>query len=82
MKINYGLIAYLPYQDKDGNIDILHFCGYEQKPSTYDIESLREEFKNDKEFGLTEISDDIIIQLATESILEYYKRQINTHEQV
>jgi hypothetical protein len=81
MKINYGLIAYLPYPDKDRNIEILHFCGYENPIGQHEIDSLREELKNDKEFGSTSIADDLIIDYATGSVLEYYKRIIHTENE-
>jgi hypothetical protein len=69
--IKYGLIAIDPTQEGDMK-DILHFCGYWNKPSKKDAESLLEELKTDEEFGLTEIADRLVILPAPEDIIEYY----------
>lgn len=69
--IKYGLIAVDPTQEGDMK-DILHFCGYWNKPSKEDAESLLEELKTDEEFGLTEIADRLVIIPAPEDIVEHF----------
>ena len=78
MKINYGIVAYLPYCDSEGNIEILHFCGYEKPIQKEWIDHLREELLTDEEFGLTKIAKDLIIEEARPDIVLYYKRQIES----
>jgi len=74
MKINYGLIAVFPDPSKkEEELDILHFCGYESEPGKNEIESLYEELKTDDEFGLIEIADKLVIILAPQDIVDYYK---------
>lgn len=73
--IKYGLIAVDPTQEGDMK-DILHFCGYWNKPSKEDAESLLEELKTDEEFGLTEIADRLVIVPAPEDIIEHYLSNI------
>ena len=53
MKINFGLIA-VPAKLKFGeSMSILHFCGYESKPTVIDIAQLKAELRMDPEFRLT-----------------------------
>ena len=70
LQINYGFIVVHP----DEPYEILHFCGYQDKPTERDIKSLREELRDDPEFGLQEIWDKVEIQEASEGIVEEYKR--------
>lgn len=57
--IKYGLMDIDPQtlNQETGMVDISHFVGYWNEPTKQDAESLLEELKNDKEFGLTEIAD-------------------------
>jgi hypothetical protein len=72
--IKYGLIAIDPQtlNKETGTVDITHFVGYWNEPTKQDAESLLEELKNDKEFGLTEIADRLQIIEAPEEIVDYY----------
>ena len=82
MKINYGLIAYNPrLLTKEGKIQILHFCGYEDPIQKQDIEQLKNELATDEEFGLTEWADDLIIEEATPDIVSHYREAAKNHEQ-
>lgn len=74
MKINYGIIVINPEEVVDEEIEILHFCGYENEPKQIDYESLRKELKEDKEFGLTEIADKLELLPAPQEIVEYYEK--------
>lgn len=73
MKINYGLIAFNPKMvTENGEVEILHFCGYEEQIQKQDIEALKEELATDEEFGLTEMIEDLIIKEASPTIVDYY----------
>jgi hypothetical protein len=64
MVINFGIVALV-----DGSI--AHFCGYENKPSTYDIESLRKELQTNSQFGLVGV--DFKLAHATKEIIDCHK---------
>lgn len=70
-EIKYGLIAIDPLQ-KGEMIDILHFCGYWDRPTEIDAESLRKELSEDEEFGLTDIADRLEIFDAPDYIVQEY----------
>ncbi len=57
---NHALICFHP-ENPD---EILHICGYEEEPDELQINYLREELRVDEEFGLTEIADSLIIEVA------------------
>ena len=71
--ITHALIVLDPETEKDGNVDIVHFCGYWSEPTESDAEHLLEELKTDEEFGLTDIADRLIIVEAPQEIIDYYK---------
>ena len=49
-KINWAILCYR--DNPDETMDILHLCGYENKPGQDTIDSLQEELATDPEFGL------------------------------
>ena len=69
LKINYGLIVTESSDPKT----ILHFCGYQDPITERDIESLREEIKNDPLFGLQDKWDKVVITEASDEILKEYQ---------
>ena len=71
MKINYGLIAAVKIDDF--HIEIVHFCGYENKPKEIDIQTLKMELETDPEFDLVGRNDYFITE-ATDEMLEFYKQ--------
>lgn len=74
MEINYGIIAvkYL-----EGNfMEVLHFCGYKEKPQKSDFDSLLDELKTDKTFELTETEFELIE--ASSEIVDYYSKVVNS----
>ena len=71
--IKYGLIAIDSAQEDDEFLDILHFCGYKEKPTQHEADELYKELSEDEEFGLTDIIDRIIILPAPDDIVESYK---------
>lgn len=56
-------------------IDIIHFVAYKEKPTKNDIDSLIEEFKVDKTFGLSDIVEHLLILPAPFDIVEKYKNE-------
>jgi hypothetical protein len=74
LKINYGLIIMDPSEPGD---PILHFCGYQEPITEKDIESLREELKNDSEFGLQDKWDKVVIVEAPDEVLKEYQDAFN-----
>lgn len=74
MKIKFGLMALYPDPLVESEeLEILHFCGYEQKPGSNEIKHLHEELKSDESFGLTNIADKLVILPAPEDIVEQYR---------
>ena len=67
--VNYGIIAIPPGTPVGGPYHILHFVGYEKKPTDKDFDALFEELRTDKEFGMTDIDFDLIE--ATPEIVKY-----------
>lgn len=51
MDITYGIAAVKRIGDSQA-IDVLHFCGYFEKPSATDYDSLLKELTENPEFGL------------------------------
>lgn len=72
--IKYGLIVVDPdTADDDGMMDIIHFVGFWDEPTSIDIESLRKELGEDEEFGLCEIIDRLVILPAPSEIVDLYR---------
>jgi len=69
--ITHGIIVIDPLsEDENGDVSIVHYIGYWNKPSQADFDSLKEELRTDEEFGLTEIFDRLEYGEAPEEILE------------
>lgn len=69
MKINFGAIALI-----EG--EIVHFCGYENKPTEYDFEILKQELTTNEEFGLQDQINNIKIEEAKPEFVAYMKTVI------
>jgi len=52
--------------------DIVHFVGFWDKPTELDINNIKEELRTDNEFGLTDISDRLLIFEAPQEIVDEY----------
>lgn len=80
INIKYGIIAIDKRQieegDKDGMVDVIHFCGYENEPTIKEYEDLYRELGEDESFGLTEIIQFIELAPAPEDIVERFKEEI------
>lgn len=70
--IKYGLIVLDTRNKDDEYFDILHFCGYITEPSLDDANNLREELRDDPEFGLQDIWDIVEILPAPDYIVQKY----------
>ena len=79
LKINYGLIVMDP-SEPGNEKTILNFCGYQEPITERDVESLREELKNDPEFGLQDKWDKVVITEAPDEILKLYQEEFNNRE--
>lgn len=73
--IKYGLIVIDPEEDpKSGYYNILHFCGYFEKPNQQDVDNLREELRTTEEFELTDIAHRVeILPCPDYLVYEYIK---------
>ena len=74
MEVNYGLIVIDPkvLVDKEMELLIYHFCGYEKEPLEKEIDSLREELNTDSEFGLAGKMNQYLIVPAPPEVVEYF----------
>lgn len=70
-QINHGLMVLRCTGEPS---DIVHFVAYENEPTQADADALREELRNDEEFGLTE-ADDLIITPAPPEVLEHFRHE-------
>jgi hypothetical protein len=74
--ITHGLMVLDPGTlTEEGMIDIVHFVGYWNEPTEHDIEHLSEELANDSEFGLTEISDRLVIEIAPQEVIDMFAKK-------
>ena len=73
LKINYGLMVIDPSEEGETKT-ILHFCGYGEPITDSMVTSLREELRDDPEFGLQDKWDTLDILEAPEEVVEEYKR--------
>ena len=77
--IKYGLIAIDSTQEGE-MLDVLHFCGYWNKPTKVDADSLLEELSTDSEFGLTEIAQRLKIMVAPDWLVAEYIKDIENEQ--
>lgn len=62
-----------PNEPSEGDYyNIVHFAGYWQEPTDADADHLREELRNDPEFELQDIADELVMYPATQDCLKYY----------
>lgn len=80
MLIRYGIIAVRPAKDEDGMADILHFCGYEDPPTQFDFDALREELNTNPAFGLQGDMDGVELMEAPEEILDTIMRSTDADD--
>ena len=76
-RFTHGIMVVDPLNPDDIGSDktaVIHFVGYWSEPADWDVEAnrLREEFRNDPEFGLQDIADRLVMYPATPDCLNYY----------
>lgn len=72
MQIKYGIVA-VKKSMLPAVAEVMHFCGYENKPQEIDIENLRHELLTDPEMALEE---EFVLLDATPEMIEYYSQAI------
>jgi hypothetical protein len=83
-KFKFGLIAVCQSNDDKlkGQIEILHFCGYEYPPTENDKKSLENELNIDPEFSLVgRINKDVFIINATPEMVDFYIKNVDDWKQ-
>jgi hypothetical protein len=78
-EMKYGLIAIDKREydgTEDGNVTILHFCGYKEKPTCNEITELRRELATEPDFGVMDIIEHVGIFDAPEWLVEEYRNDI------
>lgn len=72
--MKYGLVVIDSRAvNEDGEAPILHFCGYEENPSDFDVQDLYRELGETPEFGCMDIMDFIEIHDASPEIVTEYR---------
>lgn len=75
-KFTHGIMVINPNEPlEDDNYNVVHFVGYWQEPTDADADYLREELRNDPEFKLQNIVDELVMYRATEDCLKFYNDQ-------
>lgn len=80
-EFKFGIIAATQSaeDEKEGQISIVHFCGYPKKPTQRDFELLKEELNTDPEFHLVgRIDKDVFLLEATPEMVQYFTGGIST----
>ena len=84
-EFKYGLIA-CTQSDEDkanGQVTVVHFCGYIYPPTKDVLKSLEEELNTDPEFNLVgRINKDVFIVEATDEMVKFYTSKKNNEETV
>lgn len=73
--VKYGIVAINPEND-----EIVHFCGYVTPPTPETFVELKKEIRNDPEFGLEDVVDDLIFREANNDELNMFKEVIQEFE--
>jgi hypothetical protein len=76
MKFNYGFIVV--NKEESYPKAILHFCGYEHRPTFHDYVHLKEELATDSEFSLTQNINKCDILEASKDVLDHYNKVYET----
>jgi hypothetical protein len=76
MDITHGMAAVKRIGDSQA-IDVLHFCGYFEKPSATDYDSLLKELTENPEFGLIDEKFELIE--APQDLIEQIKKDYESN---
>ena len=71
-ELQHWLAAVKKTENEEEAVRIYHLCGYEEKPTQEDKDELKTELREDKEFGLTDIVDDLEIIYVPQDIIKSY----------
>lgn len=76
MQINFGIVAVRRNSDESSSspFEMVHFCGYENRPTKADFDDLKRELSTDPEFGLVEQmkAGDIILVHASPTVVKMH----------
>lgn len=75
MKINFGIVAAVVADDN--NIEVVHFCGYENEPKEADWDNLKHELETDPEFDCIGRAD-LIYLPATQEMIDFYVQKVDS----
>ena len=76
MEISHGIAAVKRIGDSQA-IDVLHFCGYFEKPSAADYDSLLKELTENPEFGLANEKFELIE--APQDLIDQIKKDYESN---
>lgn len=65
--------------DKDTG-KIVHFCGYEERPTENDIKHLYQELRDDPEFVLPKKIEEYGVSMADQDIITHFNTIINENK--
>jgi hypothetical protein len=74
-EFKYGLVAVTQSEEDaaQGQVSIVHFCGYPNPPTQVDIDSLVEELNTDPTFNLVgRMGKDVFVVTATPEMVAHY----------
>lgn len=74
-KIRYGIIA-VDKKIENNEISVLHFCGYEKKPTKVCFTDLAKELSTDREFGLVGKSERYFLMEAPKDVVTKFARMV------
>jgi hypothetical protein len=71
-EFKYGLMVIDPTIVDEDDCNIVHFVGYLEEPTKEDAKQLREELRDDPEFGLQDMWDKVDIFPAPQEIVDHF----------
>jgi len=71
-KFTHGVIVLL--SDNEDEASVVHFIGLWNEPTDDDIEHFKNELKNDPDFGLSEIFDELEFLIASTEQVEMFNK--------
>ncbi len=78
--LTHGILVLNPKLEKDGKIPVVHFLGLWKEPNENDFENLKDELRNDSQYELNDVVDDLEFILADEETIEFYNELVKNDE--
>jgi hypothetical protein len=76
-KFTHGImVLHTKTKTENGDYPVVHFVGYWEEPTEIDLKNLKIELKNDPEFDLRNVFDELEFFPATQGCLDFYNDQI------